>query len=229
MRAMILAAGRGDRLRPLTDTVPKPLVEVGGTPLIVWHLSKLKACGVTEIIVNSAWLSSKIQIFLGDGSRFGLKIAHSVEGEQGLETAGGIIRALPFFKNEPFVVINGDTFIDADYRQFVTAQLKGDLAKLFLVKNPPHNQKGDFCLKDDGRLRMGSDFTFSGAGVYSPKFFSGETVRRMALRPFFERFTAQDRMSGQLLKGQWFDVGTVERLRETENYIAAHQLLVKNF
>ncbi len=224
MRAMILAAGRGERLRPLTDTTPKPLIRVGGRPLIEWHISKLKAAGIREIVVNSAYLSEQIVTTLGDGAQYGVRIFHSVEGEQGLETAGGIIKALPLLGEQPFVVVNGDTFMDADYGQLVRAQLQGAWALLFMVENPAHHQQGDFSLRPDGALSFGGGYTFSGAALYDPRAFEGETAARKPLRPFFERFIAQHRIRGQLLRGQWFDVGTVERLNGVEQYIQHHQL-----
>nr|MCR5537050.1 nucleotidyltransferase family protein [Succinivibrio sp.] len=174
MRAMILAAGRGERLRPLTDTTPKPLIKVGGRPLIEWHILKLKAAGITEIVVNSAYLSEQIVTALGDGRQYGVKISHSVEGAEGLETAGGIIRALPLLGTEPFLVVNGDTFIDADYSQFVKAELKGAFALLFMVENPAHNQKGDFAITKEGELCLGGSYTFSGAALYHPEPFLQE-------------------------------------------------------
>lgn len=170
MKAMILAAGRGERLRPITDTCPKPLVKVGGKELLVWHIEKLKQVGITDILINSAYLSEKIVDFIGDGSKFGVKVTHSVEGASGLETAGGIIKALPFFEGQDFLVVNGDTFIDADYKQFLEPLENEYLARLYLVDNPPHNQKGDFKI-EDGKCYRGSDYTFSGTAVYKTKAF----------------------------------------------------------
>ncbi len=221
MRAMILAAGRGERLRPLTDTCPKPLIKVGGKELLVWHIERLRQAGISEIIVNSAWLSSMIVDFLGDGARFGVHIEHSVEEPGGLETAGGIIKALPFFEGRDFLVVNGDTYMDTDYREFIKTPLEGALARLFLTVNPPHNQKGDFAVSADHKLIKGSSYTFSGAALYSCRAFEGYGVQRLALRPFFERWIEKKEALAEILTGQWFDAGTVERLKIIEDYIKA--------
>ncbi len=222
MRAMILAAGRGERLRPLTDTVPKPLVDVGGKPLLQWHVEKLKQAGITEILVNSAWLSEKIVDFLGDGNAFGVHITHSVEGAGGLETAGGIRHALDFFSEGPFVVVNGDTYMDADYAQFLTQLPEDADARLYLVPNPPHHPKGDFALENAGDkalLIKGGDYTFSGAALYRPEIFAPLPEGKMPLRPVFDRLIEQKAAVGVTLLGQWFDAGTLERLKECRDYI----------
>ncbi len=224
MKAMILAAGRGERLRPITDTIPKPLVEVGGKPLLAWHLLKLKKAGITDVIINSAHLSEKIVSYIGDGSAFGMKVTHSVEGPTGLETAGGIIKALPFFEGENFVVVNGDTFMDADYSQFVRPLENGEAARLYLVENPPHNQKGDFKILPDGSCERGESYTFSGAAVYSSEPFYGLDAVKRPLLPFFEKWAAAHQLKATVLKGMWFDVGTVERLSQVNAYIKAHNL-----
>ncbi|MBQ2381533.1 MAG: nucleotidyltransferase family protein [Succinivibrio sp.] len=218
MKAMILAAGRGERLRPITDTIPKPLVEVGQIPLLVHHINKLKKAGITDILVNSAYLSEKIVSYLNDGSSFGVKITHSVEGEQGLETAGGIINALSFFEGEDFLVVNGDTFIDADYSQFLVSLKEDTSAHLFLTENPKHNLKGDFDLFENGECTRGSMYTFSGAARYQSSAFKGYDVCRLKLSVIFEKWSQEHKMTGQLLNGRWFDVGTIERLEEVNNY-----------
>jgi MurNAc alpha-1-phosphate uridylyltransferase len=224
MKAMILAAGRGERLRPLTDSIPKPLVAVGGKPLLQWHIEKLKKCGIDDIVINSAYLSEKIVDFIGDGSRFKVKVTHSVEGKSGLETAGGIIKALPFFEGDNFLVINGDTFIDADYTQFLTPLENGALARLHLVENPKHNLKGDFSLDDDGRCRIGSDYTFSGAAMYSSLAFTGLQVTKMPLLPLFKKWSEEGRIRGELLRGNWFDVGSLERLAAVNSYLQNNEI-----
>ena len=225
MRAMILAAGRGERLRPLTDTCPKPLIEAAGKPLILWHIEKLKAAGLTELVVNSAWLSEKIVSYLGDGSRFGVHITHSVEGPGGLETAGGIIKALPFLGSgdDVFLVVNGDTFIDGDYSQFAETPLPPDQkALLFLTSNPPHHPQGDFAISSSGSAMIrGAEYTFSGAALYRVSAFAGLPVQRLPLRPLFDVWIEEGSVCARLLSGQWFDVGTIERLRQTEDYIKA--------
>ena len=224
MKAMILAAGRGERLRPITDTIPKPMVKVGDKELLVWHIQKLKAAGIDDILINSAYLSEKIVSFIGDGSRFGVHVTHSVEGESGLETAGGIIRALPFFRRENFLVVNGDTFIDADYRTFIRKLDDGIAGHLYLVPNPPHNQKGDFSLDENQNCHSGADYTFSGAAVYDSRCFEGYAVEKRPLKPFFDEWGNSGRLKGSLLEGRWFDVGTVQRLEDVCHYVAEHKL-----
>lgn len=223
MRAMILAAGRGERLRPLTDSCPKPLLKVAGRELIVRHLEKLRAAGVREVVVNSAWLSRNIVDFLGDGSAFGLAIRHSVEALPGLETAGGIIRALPFFKGENFLVINGDVLLDCDYAEFVRQQPPEGGAFLFLTANPRHNPEGDFSL-EGGMVRRGGDYTFCGVAVYASAVFEGRSDGRLPLRPVFDALIDRHKLSGKVLDGAWFDVGTPERLREAENYLLSRKI-----
>lgn len=218
MKAMILAAGRGERLRPITDTCPKPLVKVGGKELLVWHIEKLKQVGITDILINSAYLSEKIVDFIGDGSKFGVKVTHSVEGASGLETAGGIIKALPFFEGKDFLVVNGDTFIDADYKQFLEPLENEYLARLYLVDNPPHNQKGDFKI-EDGKCYRGSDYTFSGTAVYKTKAFLNMPIEKKPLLPLFLKWSQIHELSAKPLCGKWFDVGTIERLNQVNSYI----------
>lgn len=215
---MILAAGRGERLRPITDTCPKPLVKVGGKELLVWHIEKLKQVGITDILINSAYLSEKIVDFIGDGSKFGVKVTHSVEGASGLETAGGIIKALPFFEGQDFLVVNGDTFIDADYKQFLEPLENEYLARLYLVDNPPHNQKGDFKI-EDGKCYRGSDYTFSGTAVYKTKAFLNMPIEKKPLLPLFLKWSQIHELSAKPLCGKWFDVGTIERLNQVNSYI----------
>lgn len=218
MKAMILAAGRGERLRPITETCPKPLVKVGGKELLVWHIEKLKQVGITDILINSAYLSEKIVYFIGDGSKFGVKVTHSVEGASGLETAGGIIKALPFFEGKDFLVVNGDTFIDADYKQFLEPLENEYLARLYLVDNPPHNQKGDFKI-EDGKCYRGSDYTFSGTAVYKTKAFLNMPIEKKPLLPLFLKWSENQELSAKPLCGKWFDVGTIERLNQVNSYI----------
>ncbi len=224
MKAMILAAGRGERLRPITDTCPKPLVKVGNKTLIEWHLEKLKKAGIRDIIINSAYLSSMIVSALGDGHSFGVNITHSVEGSSGLETAGGIINALPFFEGEDFLVVNGDTFIDGDYRQFLKPLKKGMQARLYLVDNPEHNLKGDFSLDENGLCKRGAGYTFSGTAVYSCKGFEHHEIKKEPLLPYLEKWSEEKTLCGEILDGKWFDVGTVQRLDTVNNYVREKQL-----
>ena len=224
MRAMILAAGRGERMRPLTDTCPKPLLEAGGKPLIVWHLERLRAAGFTEVAINLAHLGTMIEAALGDGSRFGLHIRYSREAEA-LETAGGIRQALPLLGDTPFLVVNGDVFCDADLAALRGAGTKlsadGDLAHLLMVPNPEHHPAGDFHLAD-GRLRRDGPprLTFSGIGIYHPALFAHIPAgSRAALGPLLREAMDAGRISGALHAGYWLDVGTPARLAELDRHL----------
>ena len=217
MKAMILAAGRGERMRPLTDLLPKPLLAVGGKPLIVHHIEKLKAAGVTELVINHAWLGHKLVESLGDGSALGVTIHWSAE-ESALETAGGIIQALPLLGDEPFLVINGDTWLDFDYRSLVEQPLGENLAHLWLVPNPPQHPAGDFALQD-GKVVDTPAFTFSGVGLYRPAAFAGLPAGARKLAPLLREWMAQERVGGSLLAGEWRDIGTVDRLRELDEQL----------
>ncbi|MBE9567780.1 MAG: nucleotidyltransferase family protein [Proteobacteria bacterium] len=217
MKAMILAAGRGERLRPLTDETPKPLIEVAGKSLIEYHLQNLAAAGIHDIIINTAWLAEKIHQQLGDGSDYGVSIQYSDEGTA-LETAGGIINALPLLGEEPFMVINGDIWCDLDLS---TLKIKNNaLAHLVLVNNPEHNAKGDFAL-EHGLIKNTGDsmYTFSGIGIYSPEFFAQQKHGSSALAPLIRNKTDLGLVSGQLYEGSWTDVGTTGRLQELETQL----------
>lgn len=215
MKAMILAAGRGERMRPLTDHTPKPLLEVGGKALIEYHLTALHQAGVREIIVNHAWLGEQIEARLGNGERYGLQIQYSAEEPVALETAGGIIQALPRLGSEPFIVVNGDIWCDYPMQQ-LPQQLDG-LAHLVMVDNPPHNPQGDFCLKA-GRLQVeGHDkLTYSGIGVYHPQLFAGLQAGIRPLAPLLKAAMAKGLVSGEHYRGHWLDIGTPERLQELD-------------
>ncbi|WP_114277941.1 N-acetylmuramate alpha-1-phosphate uridylyltransferase MurU [Thioalbus denitrificans] len=214
MRAMILAAGRGERMRPLTDTIPKPLLPLAGRPLIEYHLRALAAAGVREVVINHAHLGHRLEDALGDGSRWGLAIAWSPEGEA-LETGGGIFRALPLLGEAPFIVVNGDVWSDFDFSG-LPAEPAG-LAHLVLVDNPAHHPAGDFVLAD-GRVREGDGprLTFSGIGVYRPALFAGCAPGRFPLGPLLRTAMARDEVSGEHYRGRWVDVGTPERLAALE-------------
>lgn len=216
MKAMILAAGKGERLRPLTLHTPKPLVRAGGVPLIEYHLRALAAAGFTDIVINHAWLGQQIEDYLGDGSRFGVNIQYSAEGEP-LETGGGIFKALPLLGDSPFVVVNGDIWTDYDFanlRQPLTGQ-----AHLVLVENPPHHPNGDFCLSS-GHVQdaiVGADtLTYSGIAVLNPTLFQGAQPGAFKLAPLLRNAMAAGAVTGERLRGQWVDVGTHERLAEVE-------------
>lgn len=219
MKAMILAAGRGERMRPLTDLLPKPLLAAGGKPLIVHHIEKLAAAGVTQLVINHAWLGHKLVAALGDGSALGVSIHWSAE-ESALETAGGIVQALPLLGSEPFLVINGDTWLDLDYRALVSQPLGEDLAHLWLVPNPPQHPQGDFSLLA-GRVLDTPALTFSGVGLYHPAAFAGLPCGARKLAPLLRDWMAQGRVGGSLLAGEWRDIGTVDRLRELDEQLLA--------
>lgn len=217
MKAMILCAGRGERMRPLTDTLPKPLLEVRGKPLVVWHLERLAKCGFKEIIINIAHLGYKIPEVLGDGSRYGLNISYSDEQNEGaLESAGGIVKALPLLGDETFLVVNGDVFCDYDFD--VNFDLEDKLAHLILVPNPEHNLKGDFGLKDNFVLNEAQKkYTFSGIGYYSGKLFDGMMCKKSALAPLLRKAITKNEVSGELFKKMWHDIGTPQRLENINN------------
>lgn len=211
---MILAAGRGERMRPLTDVLPKPLLEVHGKALIIWHIEKLRMNGFSEIVINLAHLGHKISEALGDGSRWGIKITYSDESESGaLESAGGIIKALPLLGEETFLVVNGDVF--CDYEFDVNFKLMNKLAHLILVPNPEHNPNGDFALDGDFLSNEGEQkFTFSGIAYYSPKMFEKLKTEKSALSPLLREKIAQKLLSAEIYKGMWHDIGTPQRLDE---------------
>jgi N-acetyl-alpha-D-muramate 1-phosphate uridylyltransferase len=219
MKAMLLAAGRGERMRPLTDHTPKPLLRVGGKPLIAWHLAALARAGVREVIVNLSWLGEQIRAALGDGRDFGLTIRYSEEGSPPLETGGGIFKALPLLGPEPFLVVNGDTFTDVD---LAALQLSAAAAaRLVMVANPPQHPRGDFVL--DGELLKegaGATLTYSGIGIFSPALFAGCAAGQFPLLPLLKRAIAAGRLQGQRHTGQWFDIGTPERLEALNRRLA---------
>jgi MurNAc alpha-1-phosphate uridylyltransferase len=212
---MILAAGRGERMRPLTDSTPKPLLKVGSQMLIERHLHALAAAGVREIVVNLSWLGELIREALSDGSKWGVTIRYSEEGPVPLETGGGIFHALPLLGPEPFIVVNGDILTDF---AFATLRLPADAsAHLVLVDNPAHHARGDFSLAR-GRVGMPGErtFTFSGIALYRPEFFSGCSAGRFPWLPLFKRAIAASALSGEHYAGLWSDVGTPQRLAELQ-------------
>ncbi|WP_312208906.1 N-acetylmuramate alpha-1-phosphate uridylyltransferase MurU [Acinetobacter variabilis] len=216
MKAMILAAGLGNRMRPLTLHTPKPLLEVGSKPLIVWHIEKLAAIGVNEIVINTAWLGEKLAQALGDGSQFGIKILWSHEGE-GLETAGGIINALPLLGDEPFILVNGDVWTTMDFAPLLNVELGENLAHLVLVQNPEQHPNGDFTLADGKAYTFdqqisGENLTFSGVSVIHPKMFAGLEAGKRPLAPLLKAAMLENKIAASKLTGIWVDVGTPERL-----------------
>lgn len=214
--AMILAAGRGERMRPLTDHTPKPLLKVAGKPLIVWHLEKLASAGFTKVVINHAHLGEQLVEALGDGSQFGLSILYSAEEQGALETAGGIIQALPLLGDEDFFLVNGDVWSDVDFSNLAPLNA-GVLADLILVSNPEHNLAGDFGLEQGTLCAVQSNqttYTYSGMGLYSPKLFQGLSVAKRPLAPLIRQAMAQQRVTGVVHQGQWCDVGTPQRLAQ---------------
>ena len=211
MKAMILAAGLGSRMRPLTDSTPKPLLKVGGIPLIVWHIERLAHNDFKEIIINIAHLGYQIPETLGDGSEWGVNITYSDEQEEGgLESAGGIVKALPLLGEETFLVVNGDVFTDYDF-QYHRKLPEGILAHIILVPNPKHNPEGDFAL--EGNLVIDNrQYTFSGIGYYSPKLFEEVPYGKSALAPLLRKAMREGKVTGELYEGEWLDIGTPERL-----------------
>jgi MurNAc alpha-1-phosphate uridylyltransferase len=224
MKAMILAAGRGERMRPLTDLTPKPLLPVAGKPLIVWHLERLARAGFREIVINHAHLGDQIETLLGDGAAWGLRIEYSAEPAGALETAGGIANALPLLGSAPFLVVNGDIFCDWDFARARSALPDDALAHLVLVPNPPQHPAGDFTLADATVGRGAADrLTFSGIGVYRPALFAGiEPGRPAKLAPLLVDAIAAGRIRGERHAGRWEDVGTPERLAALDAEIRAH-------
>ncbi len=217
MKAMILAAGRGERMRPLTDCVPKPLLRAGGKRLIEYHIEALATAGVRDLVINHAHLGRQIEAGLGDGGRWGVRIRYSPEGEA-LETGGGICRALPLLGDAPFLVVNGDIWCDYD---FSGAHLgEGLLAHLVLVDNPAHNPQGDFALREGRITNAGAPrFTFSGIGLYRPVLFAGCGPGAFPLAPLLQAACDRGQVSGEHFQGRWTDVGTPQRLRELDRML----------
>lgn len=214
---MILAAGRGERMRPLTDHTPKPLLPLAGRPLIVWQIEHLVRAGITDLVINHAHLGHLIERALGDGSELGARIRYSAEGEgQALETGGGIQRALPLLGDAPFLALNGDIWHDIDLANLRLAD--GDLAQLVMVDNPAHHAQGDFRLSE-GRLHRSGEprLTFSGVGLYAPALFADCRPGAFPLAPLLRDAMDADRVGGIWHRGQWVDVGTPQRLTELEH------------
>lgn len=211
MKAMILAAGRGERMRPLTDATPKPLLEVGGKALIVYHLEALREAGIREVVINLAHLGEMIRAALGDGGAFGVDIAYSREPEGALETGGGILQALPLLDADPFVVVNGDIWTDYPFSRLPLSP--EGLAHLVLVDNPSQHPEGDFALSGDRVMCSRSQrLTFSGISVLRPELFAGCAPGRFPLTPLLRQATAQGQVGGEYYHGGWFDIGTPQRL-----------------
>lgn len=218
---MVLAAGRGERMRPLTDAEPKPLLRVGGKRLVEYHLEGLAAAGFRDIVINTGWLGDMIEGALGTGSRFGLSITYSHERPEPLETGGGIFKALPLLGPGPFLLVNGDVWTDIDFGAMRRDPPAGSLAHIVLVPNPPHHSRGDFRLAN-GLVAEGEGIrhTYSGIGIYRPEFFAGCTPGKFPLLPLLRRAIAEQALTGELHKGSWSDIGTIERLQALDAEIA---------
>jgi N-acetyl-alpha-D-muramate 1-phosphate uridylyltransferase len=211
MKAMILAAGRGERMRPLTDHTPKPLLEAGGKTLIEHHLAGLKRAGFRDIVINLAWLGQRIRERLGDGGNYGLNIQYSEEGEA-LETAGGILHALPMLGQDPFLIVNGDIWTDYPFRNLSIGE--DALARLVMIDNPPHHPRGDFALqKNSLQLKGAPMLTYAGIGIYRPELFTPYAPGKRGLREVLNPAIAQNKIEGEHYRGRWFDIGTPERLQ----------------
>lgn len=227
MKALIFAAGLGERMRPLTDHTPKPLLHVGGKPLIVWHLEKLAACGIADVVVNTSWLADQFPQALGDGSAWGLRIRYSYEGPTPLETGGGMLHALPLLGDAPFVLVNGDVWTDYDFARLPRKPASD--AHLVMVDRPRQATHGDFALDENGHVRSegANPLTYAGIGVFRACLFDGwraqvndagadETPPRFRLAPLLRKAMARDAVTGEHHRGRWTDVGTPQRLAELE-------------
>ncbi len=217
---MILAAGHGKRMRPLTNNLPKPLLEVAGKPLIVWHIENLIRAGIKDVTINMGWKGWKLPEILGDGSKWNINLHYSDEQETGpLETAGGIHHALPLLGKDPFIVVNGDIWCDFNYSNLNVQD--NDLAHLVLIDNPDHNPDGDFRLHQNRIFDTGGPrFTFSGIGCYRPELFSSLTAGKAALAPLLRSAMQNSKVSGESFSGDWRDIGTPERLQDLNEVVA---------
>lgn len=228
-QAMILAAGKGTRLRPLTLTTPKPLVEVGGQPLIVWHIKALRAAGIDDIVINTSWLSDKLMAALGDGSQYGVKIHWSVEDGEPLETAGGIAKALRdgHLKSSPFILINGDVWTDYDLAQLTDYVMTPDQqAHLLMINNPEHNSKGDFAINNgmasEQAIASAEKYTFAGVSVVSPDLVKNIAEGQVApLAPLLKQAMLKLQVTAEVMQAQWVDVGTADRLDQINHKLAS--------
>ena len=226
-QAMILAAGKGTRLRPLTLETPKPLVEVGGQPLIVWHIKALKAAGITDITINVSWLADKLMDTLGDGTQFGVTLHWSLEEEEPLETAGGIFQALQTgkLKDAPFILVNSDVWTTFDFTKLITYELSADQrAHLLLIDNPEHNNGGDFAvnngLASEQAVADADKYTFAGISVMSPRLVDGlVTGQPAALGPLLRQAMIKFQVTAEVITDNWVDVGTPERLAQINDFI----------
>jgi MurNAc alpha-1-phosphate uridylyltransferase len=216
---MILAAGRGERMRPLTDDMPKPLLPVGGKPLIQHHVENLAAAGVRDIVINLAWQGAKIAAALGDGTRFGVRIAYSDEGDLALETGGGICNALPLLGRDPFIVVSGDVWTAFPFATLSLAH--DDVAHFVVVPNPDFHSRGDFGLASDRMTESGTRYTYANIGVFTPEFFAGRKPERFALAPLMFEWIRKNKVSGELYAGPWENIGTPAQLAALDRKLCA--------
>ncbi len=218
---MILAAGRGERMRPLTDTRPKPLLEVGGKPLIHYHLEALARAGIRDVVINLAWHGELIRRAVGDGRRFGVQICYSDEPEGALETGGGILAALPLLGPAPFLVVSGDVWCDFALASCIGRLAERDVAHFVVVPNPAFHQQGDFGLEDERLVDRAPRYTYANIGVLRPEFFAGRQPGRFALAPLMFEWIRQDRVSGELFRGRWHNLGTAVQLAQLDAELRA--------
>jgi MurNAc alpha-1-phosphate uridylyltransferase len=220
--AMLLAAGRGERMRPLTDSRPKPLAELAGKPLIQYHIERLAAAGVERVVINVAWLGSQIRATLGDGAKFGLQLLYSDEGPVALETGGGIVQALPLLGDDPFWVISADIWTDFSFSSADTRLAPTDLAHLLMVANPDFHPKGDFHLQG-GRISQtnGARLTYGNLALFRRELFVGCQPGRYSMVPLLRAAIDQGRVSGELFTGTWHNIGTVAQLQSLDAYLRA--------
>lgn len=222
---MVLAAGRGERLRPLSDQLPKPLIEVGGQTLIARHLRRLSAAGVSRAVINLGWLGERIERQLGDGSDFGLEIAYSREGWPALETGGGVLRALPLLGGKPFVLVSADIWTDYPFERLVERARSlptGDHAHLVLVDNPVFHPQGDFSLDGDRVRNRPGDFTFANLSVVRPELLAACRPGAFSLAPLWRRAAEAGRVGGEIYRGRWWNVGTAAQLQALEERLGRH-------
>lgn len=227
MRAMILAAGRGERMRPLTDRIPKPLLTVAGKPMIQYHIEALAAAGMREIVINLAWLGQQIRSALGDGAQFGVRIHYSDEGDAALETAGGVFKALPLLAGpsgtDPFVVVSGDVWTEYPLGDVITRLSADDMAHFVVVPNPDFHARGDFGLVDGRLTDSGERYTYANIGVLRPEFFAGCQPGKFPLAPLMFDWIRKNRVSGELFRGVWHNVGTPQQLQQIDQEASAQR------
>jgi len=227
MRAMILAAGRGERMRPLTDRTPKPLLTVAGKPMIQYHIEALAQAGVREIVINLAWLGQQLRSALGDGSQFGVRIQYSDEGDAALETGGGVFKALPLLAGpsgtDPFLVVSGDVWTEYPLGDAIAKLAATDMAHFVVVPNPEFHTRGDFGLAGERLTDSGERYTYANIGVMRPEFFAGCQPGKFPLAPLMFDWIRKNRVSGELFRGGWHNVGTPRQLEQIDQEASAQR------